>query len=122
MIVIAAKANCADNRIMKQILLFVCLGITASAEIFHGTLLPQKCRNDDPATHTTECALKCADGGLGIALKGSGEYAAFAPASQARALTFLKSITRKADLRIEVTGKRSKSGAIEIETIALDED
>ena len=102
---------------MRILLSLLALSTLHAAETFTGTLLPQKCRNDNPATHTRDCALKCAETGLGIVLNG-GEYAAFAQSSQDKALEFLKSTAKKTDLRIRVTGKR-ESKSIVIETIEL---
>jgi hypothetical protein len=107
------------NRGMRILLLFCAITAALSAETFNGTLLPQKCRNDDPATHSRECGLDCASSGFGIAME-NGDYVPFAESSQAKAQAFLKSISKEVDIRIRVTGTMDNKSIV-IDTIKLDE-
>jgi hypothetical protein len=89
--------------------------VTVAAERFTGTLMPVKCQNDDREDHTTECALKCAETGLGI-VTDAGEFVKFDAAGDKTALAWLKKTTREKDLKVVVMGTL-KDGVLAVESI-----
>jgi hypothetical protein len=73
------KIQCAKNNVlwegrfkMKRILLLSAgislLSIGAFAESWNGTLVDVMCKGKDLASHTTKCAVGCAQGGYGLVL------------------------------------------------------
>ncbi|MFN8061539.1 MAG: hypothetical protein U0Q12_20435 [Vicinamibacterales bacterium] len=86
------------------------------AERFTGTLMPVKCQKDDADTHTTECALKCADSGLGL-VNEKGEFVKFDLEGDKKAVTWLKATDRQKDLKVVIMGAM-KEGKLQVESIA----
>ena len=58
-----------SKRVAIALATALCLGaavVAQPADRFEGTLMPVKCKNDNPATHARDCALECAATGLGL--------------------------------------------------------
>jgi hypothetical protein len=94
------------------------LGATVTAqkpEQFEGTLMPVKCKLDDPATHARQCALECAETGLGL-LTEAGEYLKFSAEGDKKGLAWLTATTREHDLKVRVTGT-IKDGLLDVVSI-----
>lgn len=80
----------------------------ASAETLTGHLMPFNCRMNDPATHTTECALMPARKTSGYGLRLSdGTFVKFDQAGDEQAVAALKATTKKNDLKAQATGARA---------------
>lgn len=89
-------------------------------ETLAGHLMPSKCRNDDPKTHTRACALECRSTGFGV-LTESGEYISFDASGNTKAIELLqKSPKKTADLRVSVQGSR-KGAVLAVDTITWQE-
>lgn len=89
-------------------------------ETLAGHLMPSKCRNDDPKTHTRKCALECRSTGFGV-LTEKGEYVSFDASGNTKAAELLqKSPNKTADLRISVQGSR-KGAVLAVDTISWQE-
>jgi putative intracellular protease/amidase len=80
----------------------------ALGETFTGTLMPVKCRNDDPVNHTRECALEpdCVATGFGLLLADE-TFLEFDKAGSEKALAALKASAKKSDLKARVVGVRN---------------
>jgi hypothetical protein len=96
--------------------LFMSVGITCFGETVDGYLMPSKCQNDDPATHTKECALKCKSTGFGV-VTATGDFLGFDAAGNTKAIAMLQSSAKTDDLRVSVQGTR-KAGLLNVESIA----
>ena len=96
--------------------LLLSLGITCFGETVDGYLMPSKCQNDEPASHTKECALKCKSTGFGV-VTATGDFLAFDAAGNTKAITVLQSSAKADDLRVSVQGTR-KAGILNVESIA----
>jgi len=105
---------------MKTMFLTVALlmsfGITCFGESVDGYLMPSKCQNDEPASHTKECALKCKSTGFGV-VTASGDFVAFDATGNAKAIAILQASAKTDDLRVSVQGTR-KAGILNVEAIA----
>src|SRR5688500_14156112 len=64
------------------------------ADRFDGTLMPVKCKNDEPSTHTRECALDCAASGLGL-FTDAGEYLKFSADGDKKGVEWLTTTKRE---------------------------
>lgn len=87
------------------------------AETWTGTLVDVMCKGRDLASHTRECAIKCAKGGFGVVL-ADGKFLKFNEAGNVQALTALKISTKEKDLKVKVTGELS-GDVIQVHSIEL---
>jgi hypothetical protein len=87
------------------------------AESWTGTVVDVMCKGRDLASHTRECALKCARGGYGLVL-ADGKFVKFDEAGNARALAALKASTKEKDLKAKVTGTLNGE-TVKVESIEL---
>lgn len=94
---------------MKTTFLTICLllslGLSCFGETLDGHLMPSKCKNDDPKTHTAKCALICKSSGFGV-VTTDGKYLPFTPAGNEKAIAMLHSTGKTADLQVSVQGTR----------------
>ena len=94
---------------MKTTVLTICLmlsfGLACFGETVNGHLMPTKCKNEDPKTHTAKCALLCKSSGFGV-VTADGKYLAFTPAGNEKAIAILQSTAKTADLQVSVPGSR----------------
>ncbi len=90
--------------------------LTCFGESLEGYLMPSKCKSEDPASHTKDCALACKSSGFGL-VTASGEYVAFNPAGNKKAEEILTSTDKSGDLRVSVQGTR-KGPLLDVESIA----
>jgi len=94
---------------MKTMFLTTCLllsfGLTCFGETVDGYLMPSKCKNEDPKTHTKECALNCNSSGFGV-VTADGKYVDFTPDGNKKAIAMLQSTSRTEDLQVSVQGTR----------------
>jgi len=88
--------------LLSIFLLLIVLSIPASGETWKGTLLDITCQGKNNANHNRECALKCANTGLGISTPG-GKFLKFDKNGNTMALAALKAATDD-NLAAEVTG------------------
>ena len=72
---------------------------------------------DKADSHTRECALKCASGGLGI-LTADGHYLKLDDQGVEQAIAALKASDRQDHLRVDVSGKL-EGDTIQVEKLAL---
>ena len=91
-------------------------GLACFGETVNGHLMPSKCKNEDPTTHSRDCALSCQSTGFGV-LTASGEYISFNPAGNSKALELLRADAKAADLRVSVQGTRNGS-VLAVESIS----
>ena len=106
------------QRVVIALVTALCLGATGfaqPAERFDGTLMPVKCKNDDPTTHARECALDCASSGLGL-FTDAGEYLKFTPEGDRKGVEWLTNTKRESDLKVRVTGTL-KDGLLHVVSI-----
>lgn len=98
----------------------VCLLAVSPAfgETWTGTLVDVMCKGRDLASHTRECAIKCAKGGFGVVL-ADGKFVKLNEAGNMQALAALKASTKEKDLKVKVTGELTgdiiKVSAIELQ-------
>ena len=94
---------------MKTTFLTTCLllsfGLTCFGETVDGFLMPSKCKNDDPKTHTTKCALICKSSGFGV-VTADGKYVSFTPDGNKKAIAMLQSTSKTAALQVSIQGTR----------------
>jgi len=88
------------------------------AETWSGTLVDVMCKKQDLASHTTECALKCAKSGYGLVLV-DGRFIKFDEAGNVKALAALKATSKEKDLKAKVTGTLSGE-TVQVESVALE--
>jgi hypothetical protein len=62
------------------------------------------CKGRDLASHTRECALKCAKGGFGVVM-ADGKFVKLNEAGNMQALAALKLSSKEKDLKVKVTGE-----------------
>lgn len=104
----------------KAVLLTSSLAACFGGETLAGHLMPSKCRNDDPKTHTRDCALQCRSTGFGV-LTENGDYISFDAAGNKKATELLEKATgRTTDLRVSVQGAR-KGATLTVESIRWQE-
>lgn len=96
---------------MKTTFLTICLafGLSCFGETLDGHLMPSKCKNEYPKTHTAKCALTCKSSGFGI-VTADGRYLPFTPAGNTKAIAMLQSTGKTADLQVSVQG--TQQGAL----------
>lgn len=102
------------------LILTALISLTAAAfaqpvDRFDGTLMPVKCKNDNPATHARDCALDCAETGLGL-LTEAGDYLKFSAEGDKKGLEWLLATTRTDNLKVRVTGTL-KDGVLHVVSI-----
>ncbi|MEQ1934738.1 MAG: hypothetical protein ABL962_12835 [Fimbriimonadaceae bacterium] len=92
---------------MKTTFLTTCLmlsfGLSCFGETVNGHLMPSKCKNEDPKTHTTKCALICKSSGFGV-VTADDKYVPFTPDGNTKAIAMLQSTGKAADLQVSVQG------------------
>ena len=112
---------------MRTILLAVmiaALGASAFAavETWKGVpLVDAMCAGNvkaNPDQHTTDCAIHCAGGGLGV-LTADGTFLKFDDTGAKQALAVLKATTKKDHLRATVIGERA-GDTIKVKSVKLD--
>src|SRR5229473_3335478 len=89
--------------------------IVALAETWSGTVVDVMCKNNDLASHTKDCAVKCAKSGYGIVL-ADGKFIKFDERGNVKALAGLKAASKEKDLKAKVTGTL-KEDVIQVESI-----
>lgn len=80
-------------------------GPSCFGDTLDGHLLPAKCKNEAPKTHTAKRALLCKSGGFGV-VTADGKYLPFIPAGYENAIAMLQSTVKTADLQVAVQGTR----------------
>ena len=107
-----------SKRVGIALAMALCLGasvVAQPADRFDGTLMPVKCKNDNPATHARDCALECASTGLGLLTVG-GEYLKFSAEGDKKGVEWLTATTRENNLEVRVTGT-IKDGLLHVVSI-----
>jgi hypothetical protein len=111
--------NTEDN-VMKLLSMAAMILLSSSlacyGETLTGHLMPSKCKNEDPTTHTRDCALSCQASGCGV-LTASAEYLSFEAAANAKVLELLRSTEKADDLRVSGQGTR-KGSVLAVESIS----
>lgn len=104
---------------MKTRFLTTCLllgfGVTCFGETLEGYVMPSKCKNDEPAGHTVECARACQSSGFGV-VTADGGFTAFTAEGNKKALAMIEAASKTADLRVSVQGTR-KGALLVVESI-----
>jgi hypothetical protein len=107
--------------VLAAILLFAFSALAVAETWTNVTLIDAMCADTmkaNPDKHTAQCALHCADAGLGI-LTSDGSFLKFDDAGNKKAVAALKA-TKKADhLRATVTGERA-GDTIKVQSLKLD--
>lgn len=88
------------------------------AETWNGTLVDAMCKKQDLASHTTNCAVKCAKSGYGLVL-GDGKFMKFDEAGNAKALAVLKATKKEKDLKAKVTGTLD-GDTVQVDSVELE--
>lgn len=108
--------------LLLSLLLLLALTVLSAAETWSKvTLIDANCAGKmkaDPDKHTVQCALHCADSGLGI-LTADGSFLKFDKAGHQKALAALKSTKKVDHLRATVTGER-EGDVIKVQSLKLD--
>jgi hypothetical protein len=110
--------NMFTRRVALALATVLCLGapmLAQPTDRFDGTLMPVKCKNDNPETHARDCALECAATGLGL-LTEAGEYLKFSAEGDKKGLEWLTATTRESNLKVRVTGS-VKDGLLHVVSI-----
>lgn len=97
--------------------IFSTLSVAASAETWTGTVVDVKCKGNDLAGHTRQCAISCAKGGYGL-VTAEGKFLKFDEEGNVKALTALKAAEKDKDLKTKVTGTMD-GDVLHVESIAL---
>ncbi len=104
---------------MKKLIAgIVVTSVCALAESWSGTVVDVMCKNNDLASHTKDCALKCAKSGYGIVL-ADGKFIKFDERGNVKALAALKATSKEKDLKAKVTGAL-KEDVIQVESIQIE--
>lgn len=103
---------------MKRLALLSVLPLMAFAETWNGTLVDAMCKKQDLASHTTDCALKCAKSGYGLVL-ADGKFLKFDEGGNAKALATLKATRKEKDLKAKVTGTLD-GDTVQVESVELE--
>src|ERR1700693_6496167 len=104
---------------MKKLIAgFVWTPVCALAETGSGTVVDVMCKNNDLASHTKDCAVKCAKSGYGIVL-ADGKFIKFDERGNVKALAGLKATSKEKDLKAKVTGT-VKEDVIQVESIQIE--
>ena len=90
----------------------------AFAETWNGTLVDVMCKNQDLASHTTKCAVRCAKSGYGLVL-ADGKFVKFDESGNAKALAALKATSKEKDLKAKVTGTLDGE-TVQVESVVLE--
>jgi len=90
----------------------------AFAETWNGTLVDVMCKNQDLASHTTKCALRCAKSGYGLVL-ADGKFVKFDEAGNAKALAALKATRKEKDLKAKITGSLDGE-TVQVESVVIE--
>jgi len=112
------RYNLGMLRIALKLSLPVLLAGAAFAETWSGTLVDVMCRKQDLASHTTECALKCAKSGYGLVL-ADGKFFKFDEGGNAKALKVLQQTSKEKDLKAKVTGTLD-GDTVQVESVVLE--
>ena len=103
---------------MKSVALFAIFASLAFAETWSGTLVDVMCKNQDLASHTSKCAIRCAKSGYGLVL-ADGKFVKFDEAGNTKALAALKATSKEKDLKAKVTGTLDGE-TVQVETVELE--
>jgi hypothetical protein len=90
----------------------------AFAETWNGTLVDVMCKDQDLASHTTKCAVRCSKSGYGLVL-ADGKFVKFDEAGNAKALAALKATSKEKDLKAKVTGSLDGE-TVQVESVVLE--
>ena len=108
----------AYNRRMSKFFLILTAGAAlAAAETWNGTVVDVMCKGRDLASHTRDCAVRCAKGGYGLVLP-DGKFVKFDEMGNAKTLAALKASTKEKDLKAKVTGTLNGE-LVKVEAIEL---
>lgn len=102
----------------KLIAAFALMSVAALAETWSGTVVDVMCKNNDLASHTKECALKCSKSGYGIVL-ADGKFIKFDERGNVKALKALKATSKEKDMKSKVTGTL-KDDVIQVDSIEIE--
>lgn len=100
--------------IAMGLVLFSVLGL---AETWTGTVVDVMCRGRDLASHTRDCAIKCAKGGYAL-VTADGKFLKFDEGGNAKALAALNASTKDKDLKAKVSGTMD-GDVIQVDSITL---
>ncbi|MGA2133672.1 MAG: hypothetical protein ABSH50_15370 [Bryobacteraceae bacterium] len=103
---------------MKRLALLSVFPALMCAETWNGTLVDAMCKKQDLASHTTNCAVKCAKSGYGLVL-GDGKFMKFDEAGNAKALAVLKATKKEKDLKAKVTGTLD-GDTVQVDSVELE--
>ena len=102
------------KRVAGLLVLFSSLGF---AETWNGTLVDVMCKNQDLASHTTQCAVRCSKSGYGLVL-ADGKFVKFDEPGNAKALAALTARSKEKDLKAKVTGALD-GDTVQVESVEL---
>lgn len=88
------------------------------AETWTGTVVDVMCKGRDLASHTKDCAVKCAKGGYGLVL-ADGKFLKFDEGGNAKTLAALKASTKEKDLKAKVSGTMD-GDVVQVESITIE--
>jgi hypothetical protein len=111
----------AKITVITAILLIALSSIAAAETWTNVSLVDANCAakvKADPDKHTTQCALHCADSGMGI-LTSDGSFLKFDAAGNQKAIAALKATKKTDHLRATVTGDRNGDN-IKVQSLKLD--
>ena len=103
---------------MRLSVLLALFSSLAFAETWNGTLVHVMCKNQDLASHTTKCAVRCSKSGYGLVL-ADGKFVKFDEAGNAKALAALKATSKEKDLKAKVTGSLDGE-TVQVESVVLE--
>jgi phage terminase large subunit-like protein len=108
------------KRLLGNIALAAIFSLAAFGATFKGVVMDTMCAaaKKDPATHTRQCALGCAQSGYGLVM-ADGTFLKFDKAGNAKALAALKASTKADDLTATVEGTKS-GDMIKVKSVKLD--
>jgi hypothetical protein len=101
----------------KTLFLAIFATSAACAESWTGTVVDVMCKGRDLASHTRDCAIKCAKGGYGLVLP-DGKFVKFDESGNAKTLAALKASAKEKDLKAKVTGTLT-GDLVKVEAIEL---
>jgi hypothetical protein len=107
----------ASAAMKKLCFLSVLFASIAVADSWTGTIVDVMCKDKDLASHTKQCAVKCAASGFGVVLP-DGKFVKLDEAGNAKALKILKATDKEKDLKVKVTGKLDGS-VIHVDSVEL---
>ncbi|MGA3077695.1 MAG: hypothetical protein ABSG56_28940 [Bryobacteraceae bacterium] len=103
---------------MRLSVLLALFSSLAFAETWNGTLVDVMCKDQDLASHTTKCAVRCSKSGYGLVL-ADGKFVKFDEAGNAKALAALKATSKEKDLKAKVTGSLDGE-TVQVESVVLE--